>query len=137
MEGSTPSIVLYGKSCLGLGGWIFSQSLLSVPLSSLNLQLLSLCPLGKESVEEQEEGLHLGVEGLLLVRIKRRAHLLLCGVGDTRHHVVELIAHGLGRDTSSSGLEVLTLAAYHELYLPLRSDPSDEQNLRRLELRGT
>jgi len=68
--------------------WLRSSDL--VPLD-----LLSLGSVRQESVEQQEEGLHLGVEDPLLLL-----------VGDVSHHSVELIPHGFGSNTGGSGLEV-------------------------------
>lgn len=67
--------------------------------------------------EEVEEGLHFGIEGLAILGSKRvrdgqmRTHLLRSGVLDRADETTNLVAHGLGGDAGSGGLEVDVTAA--------------------------
>lgn len=67
MDGSTLGRTSYFRTCSGLGASIFSQSLKcqhAGPYRVGNSHLLALGTFGEESVEEEEEGLHLGLEDL-------------------------------------------------------------------------
>ena len=81
------------------------------------VQIHALCTLGEVSSKEVKEGLHFGIKGLgrriRWTRCERgtTTYPLGCGILDGVDETTDLVAHGLGSDTSGGGLEVDVTAA--------------------------